>query len=306
MAIANSHRAARIVGIHVACGLGVPIGLVVRASGATAKAVPVSIGPSNVCPRFCHDPASNSSSVVSESATKQRLDVRDPARVWPAHRPVSLQVCWKRIRARSCHRQRVVVPRVGIGERQLSRQRSLRAPARLSVRRRLLRAGARTRASRRTRGRIVGLLAPARTRDAYSAARARFRRSAGSRSSGGPKAARRIPHRVCPSPLEVRADVRSEPLFGEHVLKALQYRNNSWALELAERLHQALHIDSAKLIERNDTRAALKAASRAPRIRASASGHGRNDDRAKVLVQFVRRHDHARPRLLDFTAQSRI
>jgi hypothetical protein len=66
--------------------------------------------------------------------------------------------------------------------------------------------------------------------------------------------------------------VRSEPLFGEHVLKAFQDRDNDWAIELAKRLHEALHIDGAKLIERNEAREALKATSRTPRIRAPASG----------------------------------
>lgn len=113
----------------------------------------------------------------------------------------------------------------------------------------------------------------------------------------------RIPHPVTHHSPQSRVAVRSEPRCGEHVLKAFQDRDNNWAFELAKRRHEALNIDSAKLIERNDARAALKAASRTPRIHAPASGHGRHDDPAEVFVQFVRRHDHSGPRLLDFATQ---
>ena len=55
-----------------------------------------------------------------------------------------------------------------------------------------------------------------------------------------------------------------------------------------------------KLIERKEP------ATRAPRIRATARRHRRDDDRAEMFVQFVRGDDHARPRLLDFAAQCRV
>ena len=49
-------------------------------------------------------------------------------------------------------------------------------------------------------------------------------------------------------------------LFGEHVPNALKDNENSFAFNLLERLHDALHVDGAKLMERNETRATLKAA----------------------------------------------
>jgi hypothetical protein len=60
------------------------------------------------------------------------------------------------------------------------------------------------------------------------------------------------------------------------------------------------------LIERYESRATLETASWPPGVRAPAGGHRCHDDGPQVLVQFVRGHDDARPRLLDFAAQSRI
>ena len=42
-------------------------------------------------------------------------------------------------------------------------------------------------------------------------------------------------------------------LFGEHVLKALKDNENGFAFKFLERLHEALHVDGAKLMERNET-----------------------------------------------------
>jgi hypothetical protein len=73
--------------------------------------------------------------------------------------------------------------------------------------------------------------------------------------------------------LDVRSIGRSPAvllLFGEHVLKALKDNENSFAFKLLERLHEALHVDGAKLMERNKTRATLKAASGTPRVRTAA------------------------------------
>ena len=49
-------------------------------------------------------------------------------------------------------------------------------------------------------------------------------------------------------------------MFGEHVLKALKDNENGIAFKFLERLHEALHVDGAKLMERNEPRATLKAA----------------------------------------------
>ena len=81
---------------------------------------------------------------------------------------------------------------------------------------------------------------------------------------------------------------------------------NRLAVQLSESLNEALHIDSPKLIECNEPRAALEPASRTPRVRAPASCHRCHDDGAEMLVQFVRRHDHAWSRLLDFTTERGI
>lgn len=89
-------------------------------------------------------------------------------------------------------------------------------------------------------------------------------------------------------------------------MKSFQYRGHCRGLELAKPLDQALDIDRPKLVEGNEATAAAEAASRAPRIRAPASRHRRDDQGAEVLVQFVRGHDRARPRLLDLAVQRRI
>ena len=91
------------VGFHLACGLGVPIGLVVRAADATAKAVPVS-------PAI---PGRHRLQRMREQASAYVT-----ARIRPEHPSISLQVCWKRIQVRSCDWQSMVLPRVHIGERQ--------------------------------------------------------------------------------------------------------------------------------------------------------------------------------------------
>jgi hypothetical protein len=75
---------------------------------------------------------------------------------------------------------------------------------------------------------------------------------------------------------------------------------------LPERLHEALRIDRPKLIERHKTYAALKTASRTPRVRTSTGCYRRHDDCPEVIIQFVRRHDHAWPRLPDFATERGI
>ena len=50
----------------------------------------------------------------------------------------------------------------------------------------------------------------------------------------------------------------------------------------------------------------LKAARHAPRIGLSAGGHGRHDDGAQVLIEFVWGHDDARPGLLDLAPHGRV
>jgi hypothetical protein len=94
--------------------------------------------------------------------------------------------------------------------------------------------------------------------------------------------------------------------LGEHVLQAFEDRENRLSLKLPKRLHEALHINRPKLIERHEACAALKTASRTPRVRTSASCHWRHDDGPQMAIQFVRRHDHAWPRLRDFTAERGI
>jgi hypothetical protein len=99
---------------------------------------------------------------------------------------------------------------------------------------------------------------------------------------------------------------RAFPLFGEHFPQPFQNRDDRLALELPEGLDRAFHVHRPKLIERHEAGATLKAASRTPRVRASSGRHGRNDHGTEMLVQLVRRHDHARPRLPDFMADRGI
>jgi hypothetical protein len=91
-------------------------------------------------------------------------------------------------------------------------------------------------------------------------------------------------------------------LLDKHVLKALQYRNNGAVIEGAEQLHYALDIDSPQLVERDESRATLETAPGPPGIGAPAGCHRCHDDGPQVLVQFVRGHDNAVSRLLDFAA----
>jgi hypothetical protein len=95
-------------------------------------------------------------------------------------------------------------------------------------------------------------------------------------------------------------------LHGEHFLQAFQDGENGLAVEFSEPLHKALHVDSPKLIECNEPRSALEPAPRPPRVRAPASCHRCNDDGPQMLVQFVRRYDHAWTRLLDFAPHGGI
>src|SRR5688500_2468251 len=71
-------------------------------------------------------------------------------------------------------------------------------------------------------------------------------------------------------------------LLGEHVLQALEDRENRLSLQLPERLHEALRINRPKLIERHEACASLKTASRTPRVCTSASCHRRHDDCSEV------------------------
>ena len=95
-------------------------------------------------------------------------------------------------------------------------------------------------------------------------------------------------------------------LLGEHVLQAFEDRENRLSLKLPERLHKPLRINRPELIERHEARASLKTASRTPRVCTSASCHRRHDDCPEVIIQFVRGHDHAWPRLPDFATERGI
>jgi hypothetical protein len=86
----------------------------------------------------------------------------------------------------------------------------------------------------------------------------------------------------------------------------LQDREDDPRIELTEWFEQALGIDGPQLIERHEPGAALKPAPRTPRVGASTGCHGRYNNRAEVIVQFVRRDNHAWSRLFDFTAQRGI
>jgi hypothetical protein len=93
------------------------------------------------------------------------------------------------------------------------------------------------------------------------------------------------------------------PLLGEHVLQALEDHDHGVAFKLPKPFHETVHINRPKLIERNEAYATLKMAARTPWVRASAGCHRRYDDGTEMFIQFVRRYDHARPRLPDLTAQ---
>jgi hypothetical protein len=73
-------------------------------------------------------------------------------------------------------------------------------------------------------------------------------------------------------------------LLGEHLLQPLQDPENRLDFKLSEHLHEALEVDSPKLIECNEPRASMKPASRPPRVRAAASCHGRNDNGPQMPV----------------------
>lgn len=79
----------------------------------------------------------------------------------------------------------------------------------------------------------------------------------------------------------------------------------SWC-RLISALDQTFTVDGSKLIEGDESRTVLKPAGNPPGIRVAARGHWRDNDRAQVLVQFVRRNDQTRARLPDFTARRRI
>jgi hypothetical protein len=66
--------------------------------------------------------------------------------------------------------------------------------------------------------------------------------------------------------------------------------------------HQALAINGPDLIEDNEAVAFLKPTGDAPRVGVAARGHGRDDDRAQMSIQFVGRNHDARSRLADLTA----
>src|SRR6266851_7815013 len=89
----------------------------------------------------------------------------------------------------------------------------------------------------------------------------------------------------------------------EHLLQGPQHREDGLRIQLPERFEQALSIDRAQLIQGNEAGAALEAAPRPPRIRATPGRHGCDDHGPEMLVQFVRRYDDAGSRLLYFTAQ---
>jgi hypothetical protein len=95
-------------------------------------------------------------------------------------------------------------------------------------------------------------------------------------------------------------------LLGEHVLQAFEDPENRLSFKLPERLHEALRINRPELIERHEACAALKTASRTPRVCTSAGCHRRHDDCPEVIIQFVRGHDHAWPRLPDFATERGI
>jgi hypothetical protein len=77
----------------------------------------------------------------------------------------------------------------------------------------------------------------------------------------------------------------------EHLLQAAEDRVQRIRTEIPEPLHQAVSVDSAKLIERNKTVSGLKSARNSPRVGLPVRGHRSNDSGAQMFVEFVGRHD---------------
>jgi len=65
-------------------------------------------------------------------------------------------------------------------------------------------------------------------------------------------------------------------------------------------------VDRSELIERHESRTALKTAPDAPRVRLTARCHGRNDRSAKMSVELVGRYNDAGAGLLDLAAERRV
>ena len=104
--------------------------------------------------------------------------------------------------------------------------------------------------------------------------------------------------------LQTRVSLR--PLFGEHLLQALQNFCQRVGTDLAEAPDQSLLINGPELIEGNETRTLLKSTADSPRICVPAGRHRCHDDGSQMFIQFVGRHHHARPSFLDFTAKRRV
>jgi hypothetical protein len=71
-------------------------------------------------------------------------------------------------------------------------------------------------------------------------------------------------------------------------LQSLEDLLDRFRREPAESANQPLAVDSAKLIQSNEARSALKPARHTPRICLPARRHGRHNYGAQVLIEFVR------------------
>lgn len=96
--------------------------------------------------------------------------------------------------------------------------------------------------------------------------------------------------------------VGAATLLGEHDPQPPQCVHYGLRPEPPKAPHKPMLVDRSDLIQGDEAGPALKPTGRSPRIGPSAGGHRGNDDRPKLLVQFVRRDDQARPRLPDLAA----
>lgn len=88
----------------------------------------------------------------------------------------------------------------------------------------------------------------------------------------------------------------------EHLLKNGQRPPERTRWQLPQPTDQAFLVHGAHLIENDVTDLALKPARHPEWVRVASSGKRGNNERLDVRVQFIGRHDDARPRFPDLAA----